>query len=225
VTERRPGSSFSEGYKPERHSGLFSWHWYNWHHASLTVFCVTFCDPEFFSKEEGTSYFPIRVSDVLILTVWFFSLKTSDMWKHSKSSYNESHLCLRMGLCHFWRKYVLERTVTQNSVGEGEALVTSMLGRKGSGTPFRLASFWERTSARCFGALRHNKYPWVLLKLTQVSCYFLKIVRRSFLALGSNGTTILGLRENKSLSTLVFRFHSLMVAWVISHTVCTKMFI
>jgi hypothetical protein len=47
VTERRSGSSFSEGRKPELRFGtLFRWHWYNYHHCSHAEFWVILCIPE-----------------------------------------------------------------------------------------------------------------------------------------------------------------------------------
>jgi hypothetical protein len=52
--------------------------------------------------------------------------------------------------------------VTQNLVGEREVLVISMLGKKGSGMPFLLASFSEKTSGMAFQHVPSQKIPLVI---------------------------------------------------------------
>jgi hypothetical protein len=49
--------------------------------------------------------------------------------------------------------------VTQNLIGEGEVLIISIPGKKGSGMPFWLASFLERTSEMAFWHVLSQKYP------------------------------------------------------------------
>jgi hypothetical protein len=51
VPERHSGCPFSEGRKPELHSGtFFSWHWYN---TPLTECCVVMHSGTFFFKEKA----------------------------------------------------------------------------------------------------------------------------------------------------------------------------
>jgi hypothetical protein len=71
--------------------------------------------------------------------------------------------------------------VTQNSVGYCEVLVISTPGRKGSGMPFQLASFWERTSGMAFRCVPSEECPWLCVSCSaplQCISYLLSLQNR-----------------------------------------------